>query len=194
MKQSKLIEYVYVSRYDTSDAPDGVTQSVYLPPRMDQAELHSYVKRHAELEPGATTMYQLHEDMHVFKQVFAEVKKAVYDTREERWLGLAVANLVIPAGARVNLPPTGLLPNDNHVHKMRASKARVHSIWRYAYAPSSAEHALAVREVDEAWSTYDFQFVYRKGAEVAPDHFDMRASTCAAGIHFFADLRRAIFY
>lgn len=187
MKQPKLIEYVYVSRYDTSDAPDGVTQSVYLPPRMDQAELHSYVKRHAELEPGATTMYQLHEDMHVFKQVFAEVKKAVYDTREVRWLGLAVANLVIPAGARVNLP-------DNHVHKMRASKARVHSIWRYAYALGSVGHALAVREVDEAWSTYDFQFVYRKGAEVVPDHFDMRARTCAAGIHFFADLRRAIFY
>jgi hypothetical protein len=81
-----------------------------------------------------------------------------------------IANLILPAGARVHI--TG--------DKCRAEHAFVQSI----VSSTGVQHT-------SGRSSHRESFVYHAGRTVTPDGFDARAGTvCASGIHFFACLKR----
>ena len=122
---------------------------------------------------------RLHTDMPAFKKVHAEGVPGAWD---------AIANLIIPAGAKVFADHRDLtsLWSDHGSRKMRASRVRVHSIYTCQLKPQPAKKACA---------GYDRDFKYRPGRGARPQWgFSERYEQCAGGIHFFINLRDALNY
>jgi hypothetical protein len=86
-----------------------------------------------------------------------------------------IANLIIPAGARVYVTTS----------KCRANKAECVSMFTQT----------GRKEVQDAYSTHSYSFRYAKGQKLVPDRFG-RASEgqCSGGIHFFIDVNDALNY
>lgn len=93
------------------------------------------------------------------------------------WIKEAIVNLIIPPDSVIVCAGS---------HKLRTNKAFVHSI-------VTCENR---QEVEKAVSGYDKSFEYRKHALIVPEYgFDRDVvTTCAAGIHFFLDLKGAYNY
>lgn len=176
-------------------------------------ELNKFVKSHGVLLPNEQVM--LTQPLHAFKKVYYRQPGSMRNHD-------AIANLVIPIGAIVNLAQEG------DGQKMRASQAYCHSIFT----------ADGKKELDTAHSGYDNTFQYHSGTKagmkrkdfddlvvdaskymgflspydrnyaanksklhglnrckVVPSTFQTNSTnTCSAGIHFFVDVKRALSY
>lgn len=88
-----------------------------------------------------------------------------------------IANLIIPPGV--------LVYTRMGEDKLRASLAKVHSLW----------DPFQKQFVKKGLSGYNRRFDYRKGSIVTPtDKFDLGDYSCASGIHFFLSLINALTY
>lgn len=89
----------------------------------------------------------------------------------KKLLGDEIAKLLIPEDAKRSSATT---------RKCRASKAVVLAIYRNG------------EEISEGRSEHDYDFVYRVGETVYPDHWDEdRWNECSNGIHFFITRKEA---
>lgn len=112
----------------------------------------------------------------------------------------ALVNLTIPVGALVYVRGMAFVTERSHAseqRKMRASAAIVHSIWRFGrvYDHINKTNIRAYEEVQFARSRHDPHFTYRPGERVVPcNSFSMDWDACASGIHFFLNVRDALYW
>ena len=105
------------------------------------------------------------------KGAFIGFKKALYDEDEE-----VIVELLITEDAKRSSATS---------RKCRCSKAKVLSI-------TSLD---GTEQYDEAYSTFDNEFIYEVGKTVEPDSFDEdRFDECSNGIHFFITRQEAVDY
>lgn len=144
--------------------------------------IRDYFMEHVRPMKNSDRFYVVTKPLHVFKKV------EVYPSDVgARWRNNheAIANLVIPVGAKVHCSPQAF-GFERGFRKMRASKAKVHSIVLLDRTR---------REVPIARSGYAYWFLYKPGAVVTPKHgFSLVPGTCAGGIHFFLTLTDARHY
>jgi hypothetical protein len=138
--------------------------------------LKRYFLEHAKRDG---VQYIVTKPLHVFKKL--RVKKQV--SRR------AIANLIIPIGARVNALESVFDPEGNIAdRKMRANIAIVHSIRKIA------DHDDALGSLRSGYSQHDRNFYYEVGRTVVPHSFSPTRTVCAPGIHFFLNLQDALYY
>jgi hypothetical protein len=151
--------------------------------------------------------------LHAFAYTLDSAKKTASKAFRYNYVSIpAVANLIIPRGAIVNLPFTNQL-------KMRATQAYCHSI--FGTGATNEEFVVAFSEYDNSFRYYsgkrvgldtvgvpheDFvadiekyffhghQGAIFKYCKAAVKDFDTGVSECEAGIHFFAEAQLAVAY
>lgn len=141
-----------------------------------QEDLRAHLLAHATPQPDEPYLYTVHTPLHVFKK--ARKNKLSY--------GCVLINLVIPVGEFLFASEKAWISDNWTIsyRKMRASKAKVHSIIN-----------LDTREeVVTATSDYNYSFKYRKGKTVTPNHFSKQNQICTGGIHFFLNVGDALDY
>lgn len=94
-----------------------------------------------------------------------------------------IVALEIPQGARIYADNICWNSWKRDDRKMRASKAKVHSIWTQAGD-----------ERKVAYSDHDRRFEYNPGKIVLPHRFGESALICSGGIHFFINFSDAYNY
>lgn len=147
--------------------------------------IRDYFMEHVRPMKNSDRFYVVTKPLHVFKKVevcASDVGAARWKRNQE-----AIANLVVPVGAKVHCSPQAFdLPAssfDRGFRKMRASKAKVHSVVLLDRTR---------REVPIGRSSYAYWFFYKPGATVtSTQDFSLEPSTCASGIHFFLTLTDA---
>jgi hypothetical protein len=190
---------------------------------MDRYETNRYVKSHGVLLPNNQVF--LTEPMKVFKKVktYAHARPTIKNTHYTRLheaeieslksllhkslkditYTFAVANLIVPAGAIVNLAQNGS-------GKLRASKAFCWSIIRLndkkevaCAAPKlgfdgfylAAKHfSVNLDSINLQPGSYDGLSVVYKNFQVLPDEFCSSNEECSHGIHFFIEAKKAVNY
>lgn len=101
----------------------------------------------------------------------------------------AIANLIIPVGARVNAPRSVFDDDIDAINrKMRASLAYTHSIH------AIGRHGKDYGPLQSGHSRWDQNFRYEVDRTVEPKSFNHSRTVCAPGIHFFLNLRDALYY
>lgn len=163
---------------------------------MNQNQINAYIRKHGI--PLKNGQVMLTKPLYVFKKVYSRTKSG--------YLASAIANLVIPIGAVVNL-------SSGVSKKLRANQAYCHSIVEQNTRKQS----------DKAISGYNSSFVYNssrklglpnnifdnlvidaekyqeyhhvaglKKCKIIPDTFNYQStSVCSHGIHFFVELSSA---
>ena len=148
----------------------------YITPALVLGEdLRTHLLAHATPQPGEPYLYTVHTPLHVFKKARAD----------QGW-GEVLINLVIPVGEFLFASEKAWISDNWTIsyRKMRASKAKVHSIINLDTR----------KEVVTAKSDYSTWFKYRKGKTVTPNHFSKQNQFCAGGIHFFLNVGDALNY
>lgn len=146
--------------------------------------IRDYFMEHVRPMKNSDRFYVVTKPLHVFKKVevcASDVGAARWKRNQE-----AIVNLVVPVGAKVHCSPQAFdLPAssfDRGFRKMRASKAKVHSVVLIK----------SKREVQVGRSSYAYWFLYKPGATVTPSQgFSLESGACAGGIHFFLTLTDA---
>lgn len=177
--------------------------SIHIPARVLGHDLKQYFLDHAvEDQDLGHGFYKITKPLHVFKK--ASSREVLGDSKANR-----IVNLVIPVGASVYIGAQAFdAGGDADDRKMRASVAEVFSIAQYASRGYRFHHhnwmdddlstnfdPKMVKPAAVAHSSHDPQFQYRPGKTVTPiNPFDTYQDQCAAGIHFFLNLRDALRY
>lgn len=165
-------------------------------PRATGRDLRSYFMGHVrpfkDHEFTYSDFYEVTKPLYVFKKILVPrrllpsgVSREVSRYEEAKQ---AVANLIIPVGAKV-FAEHGAFANDKIVYvdsrKMRASEAFVHSIVRVSDGV----------EIPRGTSLWNGNFRYVKGKTVRPQYrFSTYPAQCESGIHFFLQGGDAVGY
>ena len=131
----------------------------------------------------AHTHTYLSENFRVVKRPLLCFKKAYETSAGAR----AIVNLSLPVGTIIHHRRRLILRGSEDIvhYKMRASRARVHSV----------VVSRSRRKAEAAFSGNDPNFLYRTGDLVHPRFaFSQFDETCASGIHFFLNLKHALDY
>lgn len=148
----------------------------YTPPiPVTGMDLFEYFNEHVSTGNIRTAgFFTLVRPMHVFKKI-----------QYGHHYSAAIANLIIPAGAKVYCPENLFSQfSYSYNRKMRASEAHVHSIVTHYH----------LKTIQEGFSMYDNRFKYKTGENVVPASFSNRIHTCVSGIHFFMNVSDAFYY
>ena len=148
-------------------------------------ELKAHIEKHATLttECSLGGFYTVKKEMHVFKKVlYRDSSRFWHDTCP------AIANLILPVGTEFYALHMGLTEagNADAYRKMRADRARVHSIVELTHPH---------KQQPRAYSWFNGQFLYRPGEFIVPNlPFSKQDLLCESGIHFFINVQDAIDY
>ena len=137
--------------------------------------LRTYLLAHATPKPGEPWLYTVHTPLHVFKKACTS----------QGWEEVLI-NMIIPADEFLFASEKAWISDSWTINyrKMRASKAKVHSIVQI----------LTHEQLSSARSNYDSYFKYRVGKSVLPARFTSRDVSCDPGIHFFLNVGDALNY
>ena len=103
----------------------------------------------------------------------------------------AIANLIIPKGAFIYLNyRIQFQEGESHV-KIRASKAKLHSIVRIS---DQKQVVFARSKYDSAYTYDNPKFLGKESELILPDQFSDHPGVCESGIHFFLDIESALNY
>ena len=157
-------------------------QKVLTTPYLDLPQQAKYLSKHLESPSDIRCL-----NTNAVISTFCTVKKPLFVFKR---LGDGViANLEISLGAKVHanyfIREGKLHPATWGKWKLRASAAIVHSLCTRAGEP-----------VKKGFSKYDPEFIYvaHPTKTLEPNAFSMNPDECAAGIHFFLNLKDAWFY
>jgi len=185
---------------------------------MTNLEVNKYVKSHGLMLPNRQVFIK--KPLYAFKNVdtygreldaIAISSGAVLEAsfRDGRDLTPAIANLVIPKGAIVNLTDYDIVGKSTQISskKLRASMALCWNIIRLndrketRLARSRHDIDFEYRSCKNLVSAQEFELLkgyprwFNKDYILRPDNlFDMSTGTCASGIHFFVETIDAINY
>jgi hypothetical protein len=120
--------------------------------------------------------YRAREDIKAFKLL-----------TDQHGIRRYIANLIIPKGTLIHI---GSASDLRVYYKCRAEKARVHSIVD-RYTGNEVTKAYSIRVRPKTWGR--MQYKTGKLIDLTLD-FDHRPGTCAAGVHFFLDVKSALLY
>ena len=160
---------------------------------MEINHTYDYFMGHVRPYKNDTThhFYTVTKPLHVFKKIRVHTKDlSEVDLSQGSLCGLhynAIANLIIPVNAIIHCQPIGfeLAMSRINYRKMRASKAKVHSI-----ALIKTKQLVSIGR-----SSMSYKFIYMPGKIVSPERtFSMIPYTCESGIHFFLSLPDALRY
>ena len=138
-------------------------------------DLRTHLLAHATPQPNKPYFYTVHTPLHVFKKA----------RTSQGWEEVLI-NMIIPADEFLFASEKAWISDSWTINyrKMRASKAKVHSIVQI----------LTHEQLSSARANYDPSFKYHVGKSVLPARFTRRDAICGPGIHFFLNVGDALNY
>lgn len=136
--------------------------------------------------PYISYVWELHTHLKAFKKVHSP-------------LGMCIANLIIPVGAKV-VSSYYHYDYDKNSGKLRADRAVVHSIvlietkkkLSYAYSAWSPSFKYSLSSPLTVWRALENEQVPLEECITPRFEFDFSNEECSSGIHFFVSLPRAL--
>ncbi len=154
-----------------------------------------YIKANcSEIKDKPRGFWRVENDLHVFKKGWSD----------DAFGDQCIINMVIPKGSEIYAERVNAKDYEYGIdcRKMRASKALVHSIVKYEDCEiglmqngKSCMEFSEVKPISKCSSTWDQNFIYRKGKIAVPvQGFFYIQEQCTSGIHFFLNLVDATMY
>lgn len=169
------MSYERLPQYNSAFAIKKITPEV-----VQNSDLLQILLKHADHDGNG--FFKLRKPLRVFK-----VTK-IDESREQKYPNdLAIVNLIIPAGETVFWRVYFHYSNPDSItsRKMRATKAKVHSIVRLSDG----------KPLEMSYSDHNSSFIYKVGDTVVPwGGFSWEQNACGGGIHFFMNVRDAALY
>lgn len=147
-----------------------------------------YIKANCSKMPTGG-FWKVEKDLHVFKKAYAKGNQCI-------------VNLIIPKGAEIYVEPYNRTDYeyDYDNRKMRASEAKVHSIFSFLdcdfyIGKQDSMNFSDIQPMKNCISSWDENFLYVEGQKVKPRNgFSRDQEQCDSGIHFFFNLCDAVSY